>query len=90
MAKINSDKKELLEVLIVNPDKILYEGEAIRVFVPGPFGEMAFLPGHAPLYSEIVEGEIKIIEKNNKEVKKKIDVGIVRTKGNSIKILVGF
>lgn len=79
-----------LEVSIVNPDQIVYEGVAKRMFVPGPFGMVAFLPQHTPIYSELVEGTIIIEETSGKKIEQKIDGGVVRTKNNSIKILVGF
>ena len=79
-----------LDLLIVNPDKVLYEGSVKRIFAPGPYGEIAFLPHHTPLYSELVEGNIRIEESNGNVSEKKIDGGVVRTKNNKIKILVGF
>lgn len=88
-----SDKKiegNTLQLMVVNPDKIVYEGEVKRIFAPGPFGDVAFLPSHAPLYSELVEGTIIIEELTGKKIEKKIDGGVVRTKNNTVKILIGF
>lgn len=84
------EDEKFLEVLIVNPDKVVYEGQASKVFAPGPYGEVAFLPHHAPLYSELSSGTVSIEEKGGKQVTKKIEGGVVRIKNNTIKILVGF
>ena len=81
---------KLLEVLIIDPDKIIYEGQATKVFAPGPYGEVAFLPHHAPLYSELSSGKVSIEESGGKLVTKEIEGGVVRIKNNTIKILVGF
>lgn len=80
----------ILELVIVDPNSKIYEGQAVRVFVPTPDGEIALLPQHTPLYAEIIKGEIKIEEKDNKSQKFEVDGGIARIKQNSIKILVGF
>lgn len=82
--------KHELEIIIVNPDKVVYEGIAKQAFAPGPFGEIALLPGHTPIYTELVEGKLIIEEKNGKKTEKKIDGGVVRMKKNIVKILVGF
>ncbi|NMB57001.1 hypothetical protein GYA19_03635 [Candidatus Beckwithbacteria bacterium] len=87
---MDKGNKDLIELIIVNPDRIVFEGKAKRIFVPGKIQELAILPDHAPLYSELLEGEIIIEEENDKKTVKKIDGGILRIKNNLAKILVGF
>ncbi len=41
---------------IVSQDRLVYEGDADIVIVPGSLGEMGILPGHAPLLSSSGNG----------------------------------
>ena len=90
MADKKLDLLETLKIQIVNPDKILFEGEASRVFVPGPDFEMALLPYHTPMYAELGKGTILIEQSNGGQERQDIESGIVRIKNNKIIILTGF
>lgn len=45
---------------IVSQDKLVFEGDADIVVVPGALGEMGILPGHAPLLSALELGVIRV------------------------------
>ncbi len=45
---------------IVSQDRLVYEGDADIVIVPGSLGEMGILPGHAPLLSSLEMGVIRV------------------------------
>ena len=45
---------------LITPEKILFEGEASYVSVPGSEGEFGVLDGHAPLISTLKEGVVGI------------------------------
>lgn len=45
---------------IVSQDRLVFEGEADMVIVPGTLGEMGILPGHAPLLSTLELGVIRV------------------------------
>ena len=45
---------------IVSQDRMVFEGEADIVIVPGEAGELGILPNHAPLLSTIRMGVIKV------------------------------
>ncbi len=45
---------------IVSQDRMVYEGEADRVLLPGADGEMGILPHHAPLLTTLKFGIIKV------------------------------
>lgn len=47
-----------MRLKIVSPEKILYEGEATSVKVPGVLGGMEILQNHAPLISALTEGTV--------------------------------
>lgn len=45
---------------IVSQDRLVFEGEADMVLIPGINGEMGILPNHAPLLSMLKIGVIKV------------------------------
>lgn len=76
-----------LKVKIINPDKILFNGEADYVLAPGTFANLGILPGHTPLYAELCKGEIFI--QGQKEELLAIESGIIRVQSDQVTILVG-
>ena len=53
---------------IVSQDRLVYEGDADIVVVPGALGEMGILPGHAPLLSSLELGVIRVKKDNEEEI----------------------
>ena len=45
---------------IVSQDRLVFEGDAEIVIVPGSLGEMGIMPGHAPLLSTLELGVIRV------------------------------
>ncbi len=53
---------------IVSQDRMVYEGDADTVVIPGVFGEMGILPNHAPLLSTMGFGVIRVRTGEDEEV----------------------
>jgi len=53
---------------IVSQDRLVYEGDADIVIVPGSLGEMGILPGHAPLLSSLELGVIRVKAGDSEEI----------------------
>ena len=53
---------------IVSQDRMVFEGDADIVIVPGSLGEMGILPGHAPLLSTLELGVICVKNGDQEEV----------------------
>lgn len=49
-----------IRVEIVSQDRMVYEGDADIVVVPGAGGEMGILPNHSPLISTLQYGVLKV------------------------------
>lgn len=47
---------------IISAEKVLFEGEASMVTLPGEMGQFTVLPHHASLISTLVKGKIKYAE----------------------------
>lgn len=48
------------KLLIMNPDRVIFDGNASTVFLPGDLGEFEILPFHYPVLSRLRYGEILI------------------------------
>jgi F-type H+-transporting ATPase subunit epsilon len=49
-----------IRVEIVSQDRMVYQGDADMVILPGELGEMGILPNHAPLLSTLKYGILKV------------------------------
>ena len=49
---------DTLHLQIITPDKLLVRDDADQVQIPGKNGYLGILPGHAPLITELMIGEI--------------------------------
>jgi len=47
-----------LKLTIVSPERELYRGEVDAVLAPGIEGQLGILPRHAPLITQLAEGEL--------------------------------
>lgn len=77
----------LLEVKIITPDRVVYDGTDIAsVTIPTMDGEITVLPGHIPLIAPIKTGEAHFI-KNGETLSLAVSGGILEVRDNVIKIL---
>ena len=53
---------------VVSQDRMVWEGDADIVVVPGVGGEMGILPNHAPLLSTLKFGILKVRSKDEEEL----------------------
>lgn len=77
----------MLKLKIVSPEKILYEGDATSVKVPGVLGGMEILQNHAPLISALTAGKV---EYTNAEGTEQIHVagGFVEVLRNNVSLCI--
>lgn len=47
-----------MNLQIMTPRRVVFEGEAASIFLPGDRGEFELLPYHSPLISLLVEGDV--------------------------------
>jgi F-type H+-transporting ATPase subunit epsilon len=53
---------------IVSQDRMVFEGDADMVIIPGVSGEMGILPNHAPLLSTLKYGVLRVRHQGQEEV----------------------
>ena len=52
--------KKTFPVRIMNPKKVVFEGEARSVFLPGDLAEFEILPYHVPIVSLLKAGRVVV------------------------------
>lgn len=74
----------MFKATIVTPNKVLFEGEAWSVFLPGSTGEFEILDMHKAIVSLLRQGNIVI----DWETEIPITSGAVRMSGNELVAIV--
>lgn len=86
--RVNQTKKKtMLKLRIVSPEKVVYDGDAVSVKVPGILGNFEILQNHAPIISALQVG--KMMFTNNEGVHE-LDVhgGFVEVQKNKVSLCV--
>jgi F-type H+-transporting ATPase subunit epsilon len=76
-----------MQLEIITPEKKIYTGEIKLVQVPGSKGSFEILNNHAPIISTLENGEIKIIDLQDRIVYFDISGGVIEVNQNKIIIL---
>jgi F-type H+-transporting ATPase subunit epsilon len=78
----------MLHLEIITPEKILFSGEIQLIKLPGSLGYFEIMVNHAPLISTLMQGKIKVKEKNGVLTYFDINSGLAEVANNEIKVLV--
>ena len=78
----------MLNVVILTPDREIFNGTAEAVFVPGTNGQFEILSGHAPIVSSLTEGKIMLVGSDGKNQSFNIRKGFVEVLKNAVSLLV--
>lgn len=77
-----------MQVVILSPEKEVYQGEASAVKVPGSGGQFEILNNHAPIVSALSAGDVRVKQSDGQTVIYKIQGGFVEVINNEISLLV--
>lgn len=77
----------MLQLKIVSPEKVVFQGEVVSVLVPGTFGSFEILNDHAPIISSLEEGKVEYTTQEGKNVMN-IRGGFVECKKNEVSLCV--
>ena len=75
-----------MKVIILSPEKQLYEAEVDRVVVPGEMGQFEVLENHAPIISTLVKGVVACFNAESYTIE--IQSGFIECVNNTINICV--
>ena len=77
----------MLQLRIVSPEKVEYDGAVESVLVPGTAGQFEILNDHAPIISTLQKGVVEYATKEGK-VSLKILGGFVEVQKNVVSLCV--
>ena len=77
----------MLQLKIVSPEKVEYDGAAERILVAGTMGQFEILNDHAPIISTLQKGTVEYV---NKEGKTSLEIqgGFVEVQKNKVSLCV--
>ena len=77
----------MLQLKIVSPEKVEYDGAVERILVPGTMGQFEILNDHAPIISTLQKGTVEYV---NKEGKTSLEIqgGFVEVQKNQVSLCV--
>ncbi len=79
-----------LQVRVVSPDSVLYEGPASSVVAPAWDGKIGVLPGHAPMIALLGAGELSIDGPEGGSVGFFVAGGVLKVSGDDLLILTEY
>ena len=77
----------MLQLKIVSPEKVEYDGAVERILVPGTMGQFEILNDHAPIISTLQKGTVEYV---NREGKTSLEIqgGFVEVQKNQVSLCV--
>ncbi len=80
--------KPTFNLLITNPERIFFEGEAYSLSSTNNSGPFDILPNHAHFISLLNDATVEILDKDNKKSAYKISRGLISAKANNVRVFV--
>jgi len=77
-----------MQLSIVTPEKELFNDEISLIQLPGIDGSFEILENHAPIVSSLSQGQIKVIDQDNKSHLFEISGGVIECNQNTVIVLV--
>lgn len=77
-----------MELIVLTPEKEIFQGRITSVKVPGANGQFEILAGHAPIVSSLVTGEVRILTGTGERKVFNIKRGFVEVLGEEVSLLV--
>jgi F-type H+-transporting ATPase subunit epsilon len=76
-----------MNVAVVSPEEVLFEGEATQVVTRTTEGDVAFLAGHAPFLGTLVEADTRVYLTDGTVREFHLTGGFVEVSNNTVSIL---
>ena len=77
-----------MQVQLITPEEILFEGEATYVQIPGILGEFGVLPIHAPFISTLREGVVSVEVAGGGKQEFPVKSGVAEVQADKVTLLV--
>jgi F-type H+-transporting ATPase subunit epsilon len=79
-----------LQVRVVSPDSVLYDGPAASVVAPAWDGKLGILPRHAPMVALLGSGELSIDRPGGGSERFFVAGGVIKIEGDDLMILTEY
>ena len=79
-----------LQVRVVSPDSVLYDGPAASVVAPVWDGKLGILPRHAPMIALLGSGELSIDRPEGGSERFFVAGGVLKVEGDALMILTEY
>ncbi len=76
------------KLIIVTPEKIIYDGEVSSIVAPGDVGYLGILADHAPIITSLTTGKLELTDPNGTKSTMMISGGFMEVVKNTATILV--
>lgn len=77
-----------MKLAVYTIDKTLFSGEAEKIIARTSTGEITVLDGHIPLISELIMGEIRILDSEKRETRIAIQSGFIEVRPESKTVIL--
>jgi F-type H+-transporting ATPase subunit epsilon len=77
----------MLDVAIISPERIVYQGTASAVVAPGHDGELGILPMHAPLMTLLGRGPLRLTGADGVEQRFTVAGGFLQVAGDTVRVV---
>lgn len=77
-----------MNLVVLTPEKKIFQGDIKAVKVPGTNGQFEILNGHAAIVSSLTKGPIRITRKDGSKETYSISGGFVEVLKNEVSLLV--
>ena len=77
-----------MELIVLTPEKEIFQGNIDSVKVPGANGQFEVLKGHAPIVSSLVTGPVRILSADGNKKVFNIAKGFIEVLGEEVSLLV--
>jgi F-type H+-transporting ATPase subunit epsilon len=78
-----------MQLTVITPEKIIYEGDIKEIVVNTAAGELGILPHHINLFTRVIPGEL-VIKEQKKEHYLGLTGGFLEVKNNVVTILADY
>jgi F-type H+-transporting ATPase subunit epsilon len=78
----------LLNVKIITPKEVAYDGTALAVTIPAEQGEMQVYQGHIPVLARVVKGIVRIENPGTEPICFEVDEGFFRVTQDEVSLLI--
>ena len=79
-----------LNVRVVSPDRVVFEGEASAVVAPAWDGQVGILPGHAPMLALVGSGELSLDRPGGGSDTFQVAGGVLKVERDNVTLLTEY